>query len=134
MDEVMKGLDTDGSGKVDYSEFLAATMDRKVYTQYNVVWQVFKQFDTSHTGKVTKDDLTMILSGGEVKHLEDATGLLKHEIDDIMSQYDKDKSGDIDFDEFLALMQEGKALIRSKSEEGKTPKAGGAGSAGCCHC
>ena len=34
-----------------------------------------------------------------MKHLEDATGLLKHEIDDIMSQYDKDKSGDIDFDE-----------------------------------
>jgi len=117
MEKTMQDLDTDGSGKIDYSEFLAATMDKKVYMQYDVVWAVFKQFDVGHHGKITRDDLAMILTGGEVKHFEDAIGMQKSEIEDIMSQYDKDNSGDIDFDEFMALMNEGKALKRGKSGE-----------------
>jgi calcium-dependent protein kinase len=115
MEQTMKELDTDGSGKIDYSEFLAATMDKKIYTQYDLVWQVFKQFDVDHSGTINKDNIATILTGGEVKRFEDAIGLQKNEIDEIMGKYDKDGSGDIDFDEFMALMTEGKNLIRAAS-------------------
>merc|ERR1719169_146496 len=94
MEKTMRELDTDGSGKIDYSEFLAATMDRKVYMQYDVVWQVYKQFDVGHTGKISRDDLAVILTGGELKRFEEALGAAKHEIEEIMQQYDKDNSGD----------------------------------------
>ena len=44
MEETMKQLDNDGSGLIDYSEFLAATMSRKVYLQYDYLWQVHNVF------------------------------------------------------------------------------------------
>ena len=30
--------DTDGSGVIDYTEFLAATLDKKVYVQVGIFW------------------------------------------------------------------------------------------------
>merc|ERR1719321_934966 len=105
MEETMKQLDNDGSGLIDYSEFLAATMSRKVYLQYDYLWQVFKQLDSSRTGKITKDDLALVLSGGKDKKYVEGKTPIMADIDDIMKSYDTDKSGDIDFDEFMSLMQ-----------------------------
>jgi hypothetical protein len=114
----MKQLDNDGSGLIDYSEFLAATMSRKVYLQYDYLWQVFKQFDSSRTGKITKDDLSLVLSGGkDKKYVAGKTSVMK-DIDDIMMRYDTDKSGDIDFDEFMELMR-GKAEDSQQSNLGQ---------------
>merc|ERR1719440_1232396 len=105
MEETMKQLDNDGSGLIDYSEFLAATMSRQVYLQYDYLWQVFKQFDSSRTGKITKDDLSLVLSGGKDKKYVQGKTPVMADIDDIMARYDTDKSGDIDFDEFMELMR-----------------------------
>merc|ERR1712216_49004 len=105
MEETMKQLDNDGSGLIDYSEFLAATMSRKVYLQYDYLWQVFKQFDSSRTGKITKDDLSLVLSGGKDKKYVAGKSPIMSDIDEIMAKYDVDHSGDIDFDEFMELMR-----------------------------
>lgn len=105
MEETMKQLDNDGSGLIDYSEFLAATMSRKVYLQYDYLWQVFKQFDSSRTGKITKDDLSLVLSGGRDKKYVQGKTPVMADIDEIIEKYDTDKSGDIDFDEFMELMR-----------------------------
>jgi Ca2+-binding EF-hand superfamily protein len=119
--ETMRIVDTDGSGVIDYSEFLAATLGRKVYTDYNRLWQVFKQFDRKGIGEITKDDLALILSGGTAKTFE-SCGHNRSEIEQLIAKYDLDGNGTIDFDEFIALMG-GKAqstmvkLHRSISEE-----------------
>merc|ERR1719375_3112021 len=118
MEETMKQLDNDGSGLIDYSEFLAATMSRKVYLQYDYLWQVFKQFDSSRTGKITKDDLSLVLSGGKDKKYVQGKTPVMADIDEIIEKYDTDKSGDIDFDEFMELMRgqtEQKALAPSNT-------------------
>jgi hypothetical protein len=111
---------------IDYSEFLAATMDRKIYLQYNYLWQVFKQFDSSKTGKLNKDDLAMVLSGGKDKKYVKGKTSIMTDIDEIMTTYDSDKSGDIDFDEFMELMrgsaqtaQEGNSLATLKEKTDK---------------
>lgn len=31
LEEIMKEVDSDGSGAIDYTEFIAATMDKKLY-------------------------------------------------------------------------------------------------------
>merc|ERR1719326_54135 len=108
MTQVMKELDNDGSGKVDYREFIAATMNKKVALSHDYVWQVFKQFDTDHSGTINKDNLATILSSGHVTKFTQVVGLEKQEIEDLMVKYDKDKNGVIDFDEFMELLQEGR--------------------------
>jgi calcium-dependent protein kinase len=109
---VMKELDNDGSGKVDYREFIAATMNKKVALTHDYVWQVFKQFDTDHTGSINKDNLATILSSGHVTKFTQVVGLQKQEIEELMTKYDKDQNGVIDFDEFMALLQEGRETLR----------------------
>merc|ERR1711981_276950 len=89
MEETMKDLDNDGSGLIDYSEFLAATMSRHVYMEYDYVWQVFKNFDVSNTGKLTPDDLVQVLSGGKIKkYVQGGQDEAMKEIESIMKKYD----------------------------------------------
>jgi calcium-dependent protein kinase len=108
---VMEELDNDGSGKVDYREFIAATMNKKTALTHDYVWQVFKQFDTDNSGSINKDNLATILNGHEMKFTQ-VVGLEKKEIEDLMEKYDKDGNGIIDFDEFMAMMQEGRDTVR----------------------
>merc|ERR1719313_3235052 len=114
MTAIMKELDTDGSGKVDYTEFIGATMNKKVALTHDYVWQVFKQFDTDHTGTISKDDLATILSSGKMTKFSQVVGLQKNEIEEIMAEYDLDGSGDIDFDEFVAFMLDAKGLSQKE--------------------
>ena len=42
MEEVLRQVDSDGSGVIDSCEFIAATMDRQKYIQEDVCWNAFK--------------------------------------------------------------------------------------------
>ena len=44
--EVLESMDTDKSGYIDYSEFLAATMDKEVYLSPEKLSNAFRIFDT----------------------------------------------------------------------------------------
>ena len=43
--QIMKEVDSDGSGVIDYTEFLAATMSKRQYFQEDVCWAAFRTFD-----------------------------------------------------------------------------------------
>lgn len=59
-------LDQDGSGEIDYTEFLAAAMERKNLVQESAVWAAFKVFDKNDDGKISKRELEEVLSSAEV--------------------------------------------------------------------
>ncbi|CDI75828.1 CAM kinase, CDPK family, putative [Eimeria praecox] len=42
---IMEEVDSDKSGHIDYTEFIAATMDRKLYMKEDVCWAAFRVFD-----------------------------------------------------------------------------------------
>lgn len=51
--EVLKELDTDGNGTIDYTEFIAASMDHKIYEQESACQNAFRVFDLDGDGKIS---------------------------------------------------------------------------------
>lgn len=47
-------IDTDGSGKIDYTEFLAATMEKSMYMKEEKLHNAFRMFDLDGNGKISK--------------------------------------------------------------------------------
>jgi len=99
--QILKEVDSDGSGVIDYTEFLAATLDKKVYMAEDVCWQAFRIFDRNGDGKISKEEIKMVLNSDEVK---DAAG---KELAEIMDEIDKNGDGNIDFNEFMTMMRGG---------------------------
>jgi calcium-dependent protein kinase len=99
--QILKEVDSDGSGVIDYTEFLAATLDQKVYMAEDVCWQAFRIFDRNGDGKISKEEIKMVLNSDDVK---DAAG---KELGEIMKEIDKNGDGNIDFNEFMTMMRGG---------------------------
>jgi calcium-dependent protein kinase len=105
LDALLADLDSDGSGVVDYTEFLAATIDRRLYLQENVLWQAFRVFDCDGDGKITQAELRQVLNGGNIKDV-----VTEAAVKAMVSEVDLNGDGEVDFDEFLAMMRKGASL------------------------
>jgi calcium-dependent protein kinase len=99
LQEILKDVDSDGSGVIDYTEFLAATLDKKVWNNEQVLWSAFRTFDTDGDGKITKDELKAVLGSGEVDEVAAKS------MQEIMDEVDKNKDGEISFEEFSEMMK-----------------------------
>jgi len=115
--EMMDKIDTDGSGVIDYSEFMAATMDKKKFIQEDVCWRAFKTFDVDGSGLLDKQELMRILGLDSITD-EFQVQVTEQEVDAIMKEVDVNGDGKIDFDEFLLMM-------RKMGPAGKGRRGGG---------
>ncbi len=57
---IMDEIDTDGSGKIDYTEFLAATIGKNLYAQTDACWIAFRVFDRDGDGKITEEEIANV--------------------------------------------------------------------------
>jgi Ca2+-binding EF-hand superfamily protein len=83
-------------GEINYSEFLAATMDAKSFLKETKLRAVFSIFDTDGNGTISEENLKFAFSklGFEVP---------KSEIQETMRKYDIGNDGTIDFEEFMMI-------------------------------
>jgi calcium-dependent protein kinase len=103
---ILEDVDADGSGVIDYTEWIASTLNMKQYFQEDVLWAAFKVFDRDGNGKISKDELAnIVLEDPNVKQvIGQKQGV---ELDQILAQVDANGDGEIDFDEFVAMMKDG---------------------------
>mmetsp|Transcript_106141 Transcript_106141/g.165698 ORF Transcript_106141/g.165698 Transcript_106141/m.165698 type:complete len:519 (-) Transcript_106141:164-1720(-) len=100
LQQIMKDVDSDGSGVIDYTEFLAATLDKKVYMAEDVCWQAFRIFDRNGDGKIDKKEIAKVLNSDS-----DVQEAAAKDLAEIMAELDKNGDGEIDFQEFMAMMR-----------------------------
>jgi calcium-dependent protein kinase len=53
----LEAADTDKSGVIDYTEFLAATMDQQMYMRDDYMRTAFNMFDQDGSGRIDKEEL-----------------------------------------------------------------------------
>lgn len=93
---------TDGNDTIEYTEFIAAAMDKKKILKEEVVWEAFKIFDVDGNGTVTKKELMKILTGRASDKIRQVHG--DKAIDNFLDEYDQTGDDVIDFDEFMAML------------------------------
>jgi len=104
VEEMFSKLDLDGSGTIDYTEFLAAGMGEQMRTQKHVLHAAFRAFDIKDDdGAITKDEIVQVLRKADVqKALSEE--VCQKVAQEIMDKFDIDNSGTITFDEWLKMM------------------------------
>ena len=93
---LFQALDVDRNGKIDYTEFIAATLQRINYLRNDRLLEAFLNFDKDKSGKITKEELLEALKANKTQ---------EKEIEKYIKAVDKNKDGKIDYNEFLDLMQ-----------------------------
>jgi calcium-dependent protein kinase len=96
--DVIANIDSNGSGVIDYTEFIAATLEKKKYMREDRLWSAFRVFDVDGNGQITKEELRHILMGG-LGDIQTSKSL-----DDLIRECDVDGDGQISFDEFVKMM------------------------------
>ena len=96
IDRIIDEVDYFGNKKINYTEFLVATLDVKNFLDENMLKAIFNQFDTDNTGKISEDNI--IAAMNKIGH-----GITQAELKEIMSEHDIAKNGVITMDEFKLI-------------------------------
>jgi len=98
LEECIEAVDGDGSGTVDFDEFLALMAKKtKEAEDEQELREAFRVFDKNNRGVIDTADLKTIF------HALDPD-MSDEEIEQIINEVDEDGSGTVDFEEFMKLM------------------------------
>lgn len=112
--QMVEYAEATSSGALNYSEFLAAAMNRKKVLTQDVLWTAFNVFDKNGDGVISKPELKAVLCNGSVQN-----AMSQQMINELMREVDTDGSGGIDFEEFMHVVRGKSGLVRGQSDLGK---------------
>merc|ERR1712151_1300437 len=100
LEQIVRDCDANASGEIDYTEFLAAALDKRQYLQEEICWSAFCVFDRDGDGKISHAELSRVLhDDGVEKTLACSTAL------ELMKEVDRDGNGELDFEEFMEMLR-----------------------------
>ncbi|GAW80720.1 calcium-dependent protein kinase 3 [Plasmodium gonderi] len=101
-DFLLDQIDSDGSGNIDYTEFLAAAIDRRQLSK-RLLYCAFRVFDVDNDGEITTAELAHILYNGNKRG--NITEKDVNQVKKMIKEVDKNQDGKIDFYEFSEMMK-----------------------------
>ena len=107
---LMKKIDTDGSGEIEFDEFIEfmRNLNKENELDEDALKEVFKIFDRDEKGYLTPESVYHIfLALGEKIKLEDIINILK--------ENDIDGDGNLNFEDFKMLMHNGLEELEKKN-------------------
>jgi len=93
--DLFSQIDVDQNGKIDYTEFIAATVQESNYNKKEKIFETFSMFDKDNSGFITKDEILNALKAQKSQ---------EKEIEKYIQDVDKNGDGKIDYKEFVELM------------------------------
>lgn len=113
--EMIHEVDEEGKGAINFNEFLKV-MAQKLQVDNDEeedIIEAFKVFDLDRNGFVTVEEMKAVLSSFGLS-------LPRNEIEDMFVTVDEDKDGQLNFEEFAALMTYSSSLTFGPSSTSKT--------------
>jgi len=96
IEALMDRIDNNKSKAIDYTEFVAAAINRKNLLSEEKMQTCFNMFDKDKSGKISLNELKSMLQGSTV--VEDAVW------EDLIRQADQNGDGEIEYEEFRDLL------------------------------
>jgi calcium-dependent protein kinase len=96
--EILEGVDVNGNGTIEYTEFLAATVDRSRCWEEGVCRHAFEVFDWDGDGRISRQDLARVLHN---RRLSEAIGAESKVIVDAL---ESNGDGSLTFMEFCQIL------------------------------
>lgn len=107
--KIIDEVDYFGNGKINYSEFLVATIDVMSFLDDTMLQAIFNQFDTDSSGVITKENIIAAMS--KIGHQ-----ITQDELDEIMSEHDTLKNDVITYTEFKNIFMDIKDMEHDKTK------------------
>lgn len=90
---LVDSIDVDKDGKISWEEFLHATLEAQMVKHQQQIWTAFNELDTDGSGSITVDELRVVLKDEPPEVIEK-----------YIAEYDTDKDGTINYEEFLRML------------------------------
>ena len=106
--EMFKQVDKDGSGNIEFEEFLELIKNHLMYkgNPLDELQNIFQYFDLDSDGFISNEELKKVLNLLSEMDNENTTPVNDEDIEDMIKLADKNKDGKVDLSEFLELMNE----------------------------
>ena len=95
IDLIFKGIDTNNSKKIEYTEFISAAFEQNKFKKEEKLINLFKMIDKDGTGKISKDEIKKILNNEDID---------EEELKQFIIKFDLNEDGEIDYYEFITCM------------------------------
>lgn len=121
IESLADSMDVDNNGEVEYSEFVAGCLDAQSQLVDGVLFHAFGIFDVDNDGKISLDELRVMLCGGGPLNAVLPDGKT---VEDVLKEVDTSKDGAISYTEFKAYLEkESAGQVRNRDGETISPKS-----------
>lgn len=93
--EILNGVDTDKNGAINYTEFIAATLNKILINDRSKIEKAFKVLDKNGDGSINTNDLTQLLNGDKNQFFDASI------VKEILHECDADNDGNVTYEEFF---------------------------------
>jgi calcium-dependent protein kinase len=109
---LVNAVDANGNGVIDYTEFLAATLEQEAHLQEDICRKSFQVFDLDGNGTISSEELRLLLAvrRGVRRNIPCCGSVGTDVAGQLMREADKNRDGSIDFEEFKAILLDATTL------------------------